>query len=446
MTAKNVLPWYPVCGPMRPAQATGLGEEVSPVRPAAPITQEELPLAAVQRALRKTTEVLARELAGPSAEAPNWSETEWRVARAVVAMHGVSGLLAQSLPWQGPPEWGRFLGEQYAQIARRHMRIQELLQLLDSRARDRGIALLALKGAALHARALYAPGERPMADIDLLVREHDILRASQLLTELGFCAGAETRKHRTFDPPGNVKVTTALGESSAAAIKIELHSRIREFLPLRPVDISSLVFPSAPHPGINEYASDTGLFLHLLLHAAGAMVLREVRLLQLNDIAHLARRMGPLEWEALFEQAASTADEHPWWALPPLVLTDRYYGCVPAAILARLAAGCQWSLRTAYRRRRLSDVSHSYLWISAFPGIEWSRSLREMATYAAERVRPRPETFALRATFAESQPLVSGGQWSSFSQRRRMMRWLLARQPRQSSLQPVRAALNDPPS
>jgi hypothetical protein len=176
------------------------------------------------------------------------------------------------------------------------------------------------------------------------------------------------------------------------------------------------------------------------------MVLREVRLLQLNDIARLARLMSRLDWDAVFEQAVSTTDEHPWWALPPLVLTHRYYGCVPAPVLARLATGCQWPLRTAYRRRRLSDVSHSYLWVSAFPGIEWSRSLREMTTYAVERVRPRPETFALRATFAESQPLVSGGEWSSFSQRRRMMRWLLARQPRQSSLQPVRAALNDPTS
>jgi hypothetical protein len=51
---------------------------------------------------------------------------------------------------------------------------------------------------------------------------------------------------------------------------------------------------------------------------------------------------------------------------------------------------------------------------------------------------------AQRRAFAESQPLVSGGEWAYTSQGRRIVRWLLARQPRRQSLQPVHAALMHP--
>jgi hypothetical protein len=61
-------------------------------------------------------------------------------------------------------------------------------------------------------------------------------------------------------------------------------------------------------------------------------------------------------------------------------------------------------------------------------------------------LRPSAETRALREAFAQSQPLVSGGEWADTSQGRRIVRWLLARQPRQETLQPVRAALGSGPA
>jgi hypothetical protein len=413
---------------------------MSITRPTAPHS-ETLPLPTVQAALRKTTEFLARELAHSGTQAPDWSDAEWRVARAVAAIHGVSGLLAQNLRWAGPADWVAFLKDQHAQIAQRLPRIQHLLRELDSQARARGLALIALKGAALHARGVYAAGERPMSDVDVLVRETEAPQAAQVLAELGFRAGAVTWKHRAFEPPGSAPATAPLGEHRAAPIRVELHTQIREILPLRAVDVSQLVFPAQPHPGINDYPSSAALLLHVLLHAAGAMIPRELRLLQLHDIARLARGMSAADWNEVFRQGASTADPGLWWAFPPLALVNRYYGCVPGAILQRFAADCHGLLRRVSRRRTLTDASQSYLWVSAFPGIEWSRSLREMSAYAAERVRPSAETRARRESFAQSQPLVSGGEWAHTSQGRRIVRWLLVRQPRQATLQPVRAAM-----
>jgi len=154
----------------------------------------------MQAALRKTTEALATELARPREAAPEWSEFEWRVARATATMHGVSPLLAGVLRWRGPAGWPQFLSEQRAQTARRQERMSELLHLIDVRARACGIALMGLKGTALHAIGLYAAGERPMADIDLLAHEKDSERVARLLEALGFRETYATWKHRVFEP------------------------------------------------------------------------------------------------------------------------------------------------------------------------------------------------------------------------------------------------------
>ena len=398
----------------------------------------------LQRALSTTTEFLAHELGEPGLVAPTWSDTEWRTARAVSAIHGVSGLLAGKLIWQGPAGWREFLEQQRQFTLQRQPRIQELLQALHARARERGLALIALKGASLHARGVYGPGERPMADIDLLVDAAQVEQASALILDLGFLSGPVTWKHRAFEPRETDARVGDFGERSSNPLKIELHTRLREILPLRPVDVSAAAFAVQLAPGVNDYPTQAALLLHLLLHAAGALTGRTARLLHLQDIARLVQRMGPNEWQGLFTQARSTSDPTLWWAFPALALTDRYFHCVPQPVLARLASACSWLLRSIYGRRRLSDVSLSFLWISAFPGFEWARSPGELLGYARARIRPSADTLRLREEFARSQPLVSGGEWAYTPQARRVARWLLARQPRQETLQPLRMSLLQP--
>jgi hypothetical protein len=399
-------------------------------------------LKALQLALQKTTEVLASELGNPTATAPAWSEAEWAVARAVAAIHGVSALLADSLRWQGPVAWARFLAEQKAHTAQRFQRIEQLLQRMDHRAYEAGIALVPLKGAALHAIGIYAAGERPMADIDLLVREEQSRGAIEVFVGLGFLETLRTWKHRVFEQSGH-DAPVALGEHARNGIKLELHCRIAEVLPRRVVDVTPSVFSEPLHPGLNSYPSKAALLIHLLLHAAGALIARSLRLLQLHDIARLSARMTDEDWEELLRRAARTADGSLWWAFPPLALAARYYECVPDRVLTRAASDCHWTLRRVYRRRQLSAASHSHLWISAFPGIEWARSPRAMFEYAAARVMPHAETVHLRQVFASVQPCVSGGPWAQLSQRQRMLRWMTSRQARHETLQPVRAALRE---
>jgi hypothetical protein len=394
---------------------------------------------AMQAALRKTTEALASDLADARTDMPQWSGFEWLVARAVATMHGVSPLLAGALRWQGPGRWVQFLTEQREHTLRRWQRTNELLQVLDERARACGIALIGLKGVALHAIGVYAPGERPMADIDLLVREEDSAGAAGLLHRLGFRETYATWKHRVFEPDDG-RAPAAFGEHADNAMKIELHTRIREILPLRAVDISEHMFVLQLCPGLNGYPSRAALMMHLLLHASGAMVFRALRLINLHDIARLSALMSDGDWDE-FLRLGNARGSRLWWALPPLLLTARYYRCIAERILVPVAAGCPWLLERTCRRRSLTEVSFSHLWISAFPGIEWAQSIHEMLAYARQRLLPNADVRAMRTVIAATQPFSAEDPWSRMSQGRRILRWLVARQVRAETLRPVRMAL-----
>jgi|HubBroStandDraft_1064217.scaffolds.fasta_scaffold70551_2 hypothetical protein len=393
-------------------------------------------LDAMQAALSKTTETLARELVHPGVAAPDWSESEWLVARAVSAIHGISSLLGATLRWPGPMVWTSHLRTQRMHTAKRFERIRELMQAVDARARHDGVALVALKGAALHARGLYAPGERPMADLDLLVREAHAQRAVELLEALGFRETCANWKERVFEPL-ETGAPASFGENSENPMRIELHTRIWEALPLRRVEISEQVFPAQPHAGLNAYPSSAALMSHLLIHAAGAMSVRAIRLINLYDVARLGQCMTTADWEQLL---APLTGEPPWWAFPPLALTARYVGSVPEWVLAMLAPRCARPLRLLSTRQSLSEVSLSHLWVSAFPGLKWAGSAREMLAYAAARLVPRHEDLAARETHARSLSGPVAGRWAHLSQAQRIVRWIIARQPRPDTLRAVRAA------
>ncbi len=393
----------------------------------------------VQHALRTTTERLARELAQPTELAPDWSDFEWRVARAVAAMHGVSPLLSAKLRWQGPASWNEFLRDQRAHTAARHPRIMEFLQLIDARARDEGIPLVALKGAELHSSGLYAPGERPMADVDLLVQGEDLSRAVRMLESLGLRQSLSTWRERIFvptdkQPPGH------LGEHADNYLKVELHERLQEALPFERVDVSDRVFPSQPQPGLNRYPSRASLMTHLLLHAAGAMVTRALRLLHVNDLALLSSRMTDADWDQVLARHASGRGL--WWALPPLQLTHRYYPTVvPARVFNRLARETPSLLRMIARRRTMTDVSLSYVWIEAFPGIEWSQSFAETARYMMHRIAPRADVFEIRKQLAQSEVAKGASEWQHLPQGRRMWRWVTSRPTRVDTMYAIQMAL-----
>jgi putative nucleotidyltransferase-like protein len=391
-------------------------------------------------ALRKITEALAAELARPSAAAPDWSDFEWRIAAAVTALHGVSPLLARVLRWQVPDAFASFLAAQWMHTRQRHARIEALRREMDERCRKERIVALAMKGAALHELGVYVAGERPMADLDVLVHPTDAARTARLIESLGFYESRSTSRERAFTPlcAGGVG---ELGEHANNAVKIELHDHVAERLPRRTTDITAILYPAQGRAGLNPYPCRAALMLHMVAHAAGSMVAKALRLMQLVDLARLSALMTGEDWRQML--AMGSREDPLGWAWPPLELTARYLGRVPEHVLAALAERCPAHLLATGRRWRISDVSLSHPWVDAFPGIDWSRSHVERLGYVWSRIRPDAEVRLLRHRVADSEIWAAANAWSGLSQPRRILRWVTSRQVRPMTLHAVLAALGD---
>jgi hypothetical protein len=398
------------------------------------------PLAFVQKALRLTTEHLARELAQPSPRAPDWSEHEWCIARAAASLHGISPLLAGCLRWHGPPGWRQFLEQQRTHTAARYAQIQTLLGQLEARSVASGVPFVALKGVALHRLGLYQPGDRPMADLDLLAATaDDESRIAVLLKELGLRESATTWKERVFEP-AIVPQAAAFGEHAGNALKVDLHVKIQEILPRRAVEITRLLVPAAPVAGLNAYPSHAALMIHLLLHASGAIVFRVLRIVQVHDLALLCFRMSPADWAEVLQYG----ERHElWWALAPLRLLERYYGCVPEPLLSAVEASCGRGLRNVCRRQLASDVSFSDMRRGLFPGIEWTRSSMDRMAYVADRALLSART-ALRAGVPRNPQAPITTNYGFHAGRRGKLYWLGLWPARPATLNAVRAALAQP--
>jgi hypothetical protein len=401
------------------------------------------PFRKLEAALLKTTEFLAQELACPGRRPPQWSEFEWRVAQAVAALQGISALLSEVLQWTGPEHWQAFLIEQKTHTLLRQQRIAELLSRIDSRARDEGIGMVALKGAALLEIGVYSPGKRPMADIDLLIDSADLDASARLLKAIGYVESFETWRDKTF-VPREAQGPVRFGERIENPIKIELHSRIAERLPFFETDITSLEFPRRLRAGLNAYPSVAALMRHLLLHAAGSMRARALRLIQLHDIALLADRMSSADWKELVDEGGG--DRGVWWAFPPLVLTARYYpAAIAPSVIAAIQPDCPWLLRQVSRRHTLADVSWSKVRIQAFPGIEWSKSPREALRFAMSRIRPSRQALAELNDCVNAEPSLTGVSWYELSHGARILRWIFSHPPRVQTIFSVRSALGHEP-
>jgi hypothetical protein len=394
-------------------------------------------LTTIRASLRRTTEAIAGELAQPGGATPAWDDVDWRLARAAAVAHGVSPLLCKHSKWTNPG-WRGFLESQRAHVEVRHHRIVALLGHIDARSRADGLAMVALKGAALHALGIYTAGDRPMADIDLLVVEREAGAATRLLLGIGYVPSFADWRHRVFKPAKG-RPPAVLGEHRDTPINIELHTRIRERLPVSIVDITEQVLRGEPQPGLNPYPSRSALLAHLLLHAAGNICGRSLRLMHLHDIALLARRMQPEEWVFLWRGGAC------WWALPPLQMVARYYrDAIPDGVLETLGRDCPRLLRWASRRQTLTQVSCSELWLHAFAGIEWSRDTGEAARFVAGRVRRSAEKLRERNDMARTQLWLQDQEWVTASQARRVFTLATRKVPRMDVMHVVRKALHPP--
>ncbi|HOW72863.1 MAG TPA: nucleotidyltransferase family protein [Phycisphaerae bacterium] len=110
----------------------------------------------------------------------------------------------------------------------RNVRLMHVLERLAARFSEAGVPLIVLKGGALQLLLYRRPEERPMDDLDLLVRPRDVEKAQALLIEAG-CLRGEELVREDFFPRFHYEMAYSYGR--LCPVKIDLH--VRPFRPLR---------------------------------------------------------------------------------------------------------------------------------------------------------------------------------------------------------------------
>jgi hypothetical protein len=176
--------------------------------------------------------------------------------------------------------------------------MMHLLERVAAQFNQAGVPLLLLKGAALNLTLYRQPDERPMADLDLLIRPEDIGKAFALLEKLGGLRG-EPLVREDFFPRFHYETDYSIGK--ICPVNIDLHVR-----PFRPLRYSRLVpadalWDRAEPVGIGQATvlvpSAEDMLIHLAAHAAIHGCSRRKWLQDIRDWAD-ARR-SDVNWDLL---------------------------------------------------------------------------------------------------------------------------------------------------
>jgi hypothetical protein len=164
---------------------------------------------------------------------------DWRVFLELAKKHSVFGLAASRLRDCGegavPPEISEELRQRHrAQVLFTLRLTAEMFRLFD-RFTASGVEALVIKGPVLSARCYDDPGLRQYGDLDLIVRDRDILRSTELMMSLGY----EPRV-----PPAAIQAKKIPGEyvfrQSSTKLLVEFHTELTFRYHPRPLPIEKL--------------------------------------------------------------------------------------------------------------------------------------------------------------------------------------------------------------
>ncbi len=257
--------------------------------------------------------------------------------------------------------------------------------------REAGVATMVLKGAALIVTHYKSYGLRPMSDGDILVKEHDVATAIDVLTARGW----------TFEPPA---VGIALNSLMAARHAVALRdAKSNE------IDLHWHVLQENCQPGADrsfwegsveiEIAgertrtlNDTDQLLHVCVHGARWNEMPPMR--WVADAMMILRHSPAIDWELLVRQAQDRL------LVLPLRSTITYLARafdapIPDAVLAHLRSGAasrQERLEFRYRSRDYRTRLFGYLPLMWFDYLRTRTPLANdnrvlgFATYLKDRV------------------------------------------------------------
>ncbi len=228
-------------------------------------------------------------------------DADWNALAQHLCRCGLAGLVLAHGETRGTafPSWVRdILHDSASRVAADNLHMMHELECLLGAFNGHEIPVMLLKGAALNRMVYSSASQRPMSDIDLLVRPADARKALQLLDELG-CRRGKRLVRDDFFPKFHYEVEVIV--PSVRPVRIDLHAR-----PLRPLRVSRTVPDESFWAGALEARVGTARamiprtefnFIHLAAHAAfhGCS-----RLIWLHDIRRLFELHGQtLDWRLI---------------------------------------------------------------------------------------------------------------------------------------------------
>jgi hypothetical protein len=262
------------------------------------------------------------------------SKVSWPALVTLAEAHGVISLLASSVGQLqenlAPPELAHKIRELHrAQVLSALQMTAELFRLADQ-FRDAGLDTVLVKGPTLALRAYGDTGARQYGDLDFLVRQKDILRATELMISAGYKPEIAVESLSAQKIPGQY-----LFVRTAAPLLVELHTErtMRYFPRGLPIEefFARRQYISADGHHVPALAIEDELLL-ICIH--GAKHLWE-RLSLVADVAAFVARQTALNWERSFATARAVGAER--MLNSGLLLASNLLGAaLPQNIRARL--------------------------------------------------------------------------------------------------------------
>jgi len=233
---------------------------------------------------------------------------DWRQLVLLAEKHGVLAQLGVCLSEHDtlpvPPEFKQTILERgRAQNFLTLRLIGELFRLLELFA-SRGISALVIKGPALAVRAYSDPSVRKYGDLDLLVRQRDIRRATEALIASGYRAAVSLEAIDAGRIPGQY-----LFSKADSNLIVELHndSTLRYFPRTLPIEdfFSRQIWVRVDSHDVPAASVEDELVL-ICVH--GAKHFWE-RLSWIADVAGLVSRHANIDWERATASARAAEAE-----------------------------------------------------------------------------------------------------------------------------------------
>jgi Uncharacterised nucleotidyltransferase len=282
--------------------------------------------------------------------AGSFASADWARLLALAGEHGVAGHLASCLrdleESLVPPRVRQKLIERQRAQNFHTLRLTAELFLILGLFTSKGIGALVVKGPTLAVRAYGDPAMRSYGDLDLLVRQRDIRRATELMIDAGYAPAVPLSTIDSGEIPGQY-----LFSKPDSKLMVELHNdRTLRYFPRRlPLEDFFARQVRVPLDGRETPALSVEDEL-VLICIHGAKHFWE-RLMWIADVAALVSRQTALDWKRVADSAKAVGAErmvHTGLRLASNLLRVQLPGKIQAVVRADAIANqlaeqiCQW--------------------------------------------------------------------------------------------------------